>query len=114
MTEHKTWTKEEFKAYLLIYAAQTDFKETNEELEFIESRFNKDIINKIHKEIAGYNDYQQIQIIIDHIKLHNFSQDELDDMFLQIKELYDSDGKFDILEQSRVYMLEKLLKVEEN
>ena len=69
MTKTGNWTKEEFKAYLLIYAAQTNFIEAEEELEFIESRFNKDVINKIRKEIKNINDYQKVQIIINYINL---------------------------------------------
>ena len=68
MIKTGNWTQEEFKVYLLIYAAQTNFIETEEELEFIESRFNKDVINKIRKEIKNINDYQRVQIIIDYIK----------------------------------------------
>ena len=45
-----SWTKDEFNAYILIYAAQTNFIETDEEKAFIESRINKTIIDKIHKE----------------------------------------------------------------
>ena len=37
MTEHLNWTKEEFKAFLLLFAAQTNFIETQEEIEYIES-----------------------------------------------------------------------------
>ena len=33
MIEHLNWTKEEFKAFLLLYAAQTNFIETQEEIE---------------------------------------------------------------------------------
>ena len=47
MTEHIKWSKEEFKAFLLLYAAQTNFIETQEEIDFIESRFSNDVINKI-------------------------------------------------------------------
>ena len=72
MTDFKNWTKEEFKVYLLIYAAQSNFIETDEELEFIESKFDKSIIDKIHREVTELSDYQKSQIIINFIKLHNF------------------------------------------
>ena len=107
----KKWTKEEFKLYLLIYAAQSNFIESKEELEFIDSKFDKNTIYQIHEEITGLNDYQRSQIIIDFIKLHNFSQDELDNILLKIKEIYNSDGSFDIVEKQSFYMLEKLLKL---
>ena len=107
----RKWTKEEFKLYLLIYASQSNLFESDEELEFIESKFNKDKIHKIHKEVEKLNDYYRCQIIIDFIKLNNFSQDELDNILLSIKEIFNSDGSFDMIEQQSFYMLEKLLKI---
>ena len=38
----KKWTKEEFKLYLLIYASQANLFESDEELDFIKSKFEKD------------------------------------------------------------------------
>ena len=111
MTEHLNWTKEEFKAFLLLYAAQTNFFETKEEIEFIESRFPNEIINKIRKETNILNDYQKSEIIVNQIKSNEYVQSELDEILVEIKELYKSDGKFDSLEQSIFSMLNRLLKI---
>ena len=112
MTEHLNWTKEEFKAFLLLYAAQTNFIETQEEIEYIESRFPNEIINKIRKEINKLNDYQKSEIIVNQIKSNEYVQSDLDEILVEIKELYKSDGAFDSLEQSMFSMLDKLLKVD--
>jgi len=112
MTEHLNWTKEEFKAFLLLYAAQTNFIETQEEIEFIESKLPSEIINKIRKEINKLNDYQKSEIIVNQIKSNHYMQTDLDKILAEIKELYKSDGVFDSLEQSMLDMLEKLLKVD--
>ena len=112
MIEHPNWTKEEFKAFLLLYAAQTNFIETQEEIEYIESRFSDEIINKIRKEINKLNDYQKSEIIVNQIKSKEYVQIDLDEILLEIKELYQSDGVFDSLEQSMFSMLEKLLQVD--
>ena len=112
MIEHLNWTKEEFKAFLLLYAAQTNFIETQEEIEYIESRFPNEIINKIRKEINKLNDYQKSEIIVNQIKSNEYVQSDLDEILLEIKELYKSDGVFDSLEQSMFSMLEKMLIVD--
>ena len=112
MTEHLNWTKEEFKAFLLLYAAQSNFSETKEEIEFIESRFSNDVINNIRKETNKLNDYQKSEIIVNQIKSKEYVQIDLDEILLEIKELYQSDGVFDSLEQSMFSMLEKLLQVD--
>ena len=112
MTEHLYWTKEEFKAFLLLFAAQTNFIETQEEIEYIESKFPNEIINRTRKEINKLNDYQKSEIIVNQIKSNEYVQSDLDEILLEIKELYKSDGVFDSLEQSMFSMLEKLLKVD--
>ena len=112
MTEHLNWTKEEFKAFLLLFAAQTNFIETQEEIEYIESKFPNEIINRTRKEINKLNDYQKSELIVNQIKSNEYVQSDLDEILLEIKELYKSDGVFDSLEQSMFSMLEKLLKVD--
>ena len=112
MTEHLNWTKEEFKAFLLLFAAQTNFIETQEEIEYIESKFPNEIINRTRKEINKLNDYQKSEIIVNQIKSNEYVESDLDKILLEIKELYKSDGVFDSLEQSMFSMLEKLLKVD--
>ena len=112
MTEHLNWTKEEFKAFLLLFAAQTNFIETQEEIEYIESKFPNEIINRTRKEINKLNDYQKSEIIVNQIKSNHYVQTDLDKILAEIKELYKSDGVFDSLEQSMLAMLEKLLKVD--
>jgi len=112
MIENLNWTKEEFKVFLLLYAAQTNFIETQEEIEYIESRFPNEIINKIRKEINKLNDYQKSEIIVNQIKSNEYVQSDLDEILVEIKELYKSDGAFDSLEQSMFSMLDKLLKVD--
>ena len=112
MTEHLNWTKEEFKAFLLLFAAQTNFIETQEEIEYIESKFPNEIINRTRKEINKLNDYQKSEIIVNQIKSNEYVQSDLDEILVEIKELYKSDGVFDSLEQSMFSMLEKLLKVD--
>tara|TARA_B100000945_G_C19944484_1_gene395597 strand:- start:27 stop:359 length:333 start_codon:yes stop_codon:yes gene_type:complete len=105
----KNWTKEEFKAYLLIYAAESNFNQHEEQIDFIDSKFDSEVIYRINKEIKKLNDFDKISIVTDYIKLHNFSQNELDSLLLEIKEVYHSDGKFDSIEKSIFSMLKKLL-----
>ena len=111
MTEHLNWTKEEFKAFLLLYAAQTNFVETQEEIDFIESRFPSEIIDKIRKEINKLNDYEKSKIIVSQIQSNEYAQSDLDEILVEIKELYKSDGVFDPVEQSIFSMLNRLLKI---
>tara|TARA_Y100000588_G_C13455494_1_gene585982 strand:+ start:208 stop:546 length:339 start_codon:yes stop_codon:yes gene_type:complete len=111
MSTESQLSKDEFKAFLLIYAAQTNFIETNEEIEFIESRFPADIIKSVRKIIKPLNDFQKVEIIRNQIKSENYTQDELDSILEEIKGLYQADTKYDTLEKTMFSMLEKYLRI---
>jgi len=61
MEKTKSWTQEEFKASLLIYASESDHTVTEEEKELLETGLDKELIKKISKEIKEDNDYQRLQ-----------------------------------------------------
>ena len=106
-----SWTKDEFLAYLIIYAAQINQIETEEEKEFIESRFDSKILKKIYKEISSDNDYQRIQKVMVYTYQNNFLSQDLDDLLKEIKELLLCDGRFDPTEQALYFYLKKLFKI---
>ena len=105
------WTKDEFIAYLLIYAAQANQIETEEEKEFIESRCDSKVLKKIYKEINRDNDYQKIQKVMVYTYQNNYLSQDLLDLLKEIKELLMCDGKFDATEQSLYYYLKKIFKI---
>ena len=107
-----SWTKEEFLAYLFIYAAQINQIETNEEKEFIESRFDATILKKIYKEINNDNDYQRIQKVMVYTYQENYLSQDLDNLLKEIKELLLCDGKFDATEQDLYHYFKKIFKIE--
>ena len=95
-----SWTKDEFIAYLLIYAAQANQIETLEEKEFIEARFDSKLLKNIYKEINSDNDYQKIQKVMVYTYQNNYLSQDLDDLLKEIKELLLCDGRFDATEQA--------------
>ena len=106
-----TWTKDEFMAYLLIYAAQINQVETEDEQELITSRFNDKTLKIIYKEINADNDYQRIQKVMVYTYQNNYLSQDLDDLLKEIKELLLCDGKFDVTEQSLYHYLKKIFKI---
>ena len=111
MTKYKDWTEDEFRAYLFLYAADSNFEYHAEEKSFIESKFDSDKLKKIKEQTDDLNDYQRSQIITEYIKMNDYNQDQLDNMLKQVKEVYLVDGKFDQYEQSIFNMLTKIMKV---
>ena len=111
MGNYTNWTEEEFKAYLLIYASESNYEVTIEEKELIDFSFDEQIIDKIKSEVKNLNDYQKSQIIVEYIKLKKYDQNQLDKLLDEVKNMYEIDGQFDLYEQSIFNMLKKLLKV---
>ena len=106
-----SWSEEEFKAYILIYAAQTNYNETEEELDFIESYFDGSLLKSIRKEINLDNDYQRIQKIMAYVDKNKYSEKDLGILLDNIKSVYLSDGDFDSTEQTIYYYLKKIFNI---
>ena len=111
MEEFKTdWSREELKAYILLYCANANFIETKEEKEFIKSKVGEEKYKKVHKEFDRDNDYQRIQKIQHTVERFNYSKHEIDRLFENIKKMFLTDGTIDILEENIYRGLQHLLK----
>ena len=108
--EVPNWTKNEFMAYILLYAAHSDFKEDNHERNVIISKVDMQTFQKIHDEFSGDNDYQCIQKILASVERHNYSPENIDEILADIKGLFFADGDFDIKEHSMLLFLKRILK----
>ena len=106
-----TWTHDQFKAYLLIFAAESNQVITKEEKDYIEAQFDSLLIKTVQKEINKDNDFQRIQKIMAYIEQNNLSKTDLDEVLKEIYTVYQSDGKFDSVEQGVFQFLEKLFKI---
>lgn len=107
---NSNWTKEDLKTYLLIYCANADFSESKIEIDFIKSKIQTTNFNKIHREFEQDNDHQSLQKIQTSIKELNYTEAEIDNLINEVKALFLSDGKFDILEKNIFRGLNHILK----
>ncbi len=107
--ETPNWTKEELRAYVLIYSANADFTETRIEKNAIQARIENVDFDKIHIEFDRDNDYQSIQKIQTSMEKHGFTKAEKDELFTEIKEVFKSDGAIDILEENLFRGLKHIL-----
>ncbi|MBT8245910.1 MAG: sulfurtransferase [Winogradskyella sp.] len=104
------WTKDELMAYILLYAAHSDFKEDNHERNVIISKVDMITFQKIHKEFSEDNDFQSIQKIITSVNAHNYSSQNIDQLLADIKGLFFADGNFDVKEHAMLLFLKRILK----
>ncbi len=106
-----SWSEEKFKAYVMVYAAQTDHVETEDEKDYLESNFDKSLLKEVYKEINQDNDFNRIQKIMSFVKSSNYSENSLKDLLVKIKKMYMCDGNFGSAEQLVYSSLQKLFNV---
>jgi hypothetical protein len=102
------WSREELIAYVLLYAAHSDFKENNLERNIIISKVDMPTFQAICNEFEKDNDYQSITKILSGFKEHNYSKEDMDLVMTDIQTLFFSDGKFNIYERNIFRSLKRL------
>ena len=111
MNESTTrWSQQEFKAYILLYAANSNQNVTDEEKAFIESKFDKLTLTKMSKELDLDNDYQRLQKILKCINQFNCTDADIDKLLEAVKFISTTDGTIDVVEQSTHSFLSRMLK----
>jgi hypothetical protein len=106
------WPLDEFKTYLLLYAAHADFLETEEEKEAILSRCNPEQYKRIQREFNLDNDYQQIEKIIVHLHSFKLSKTDVRQLLKEMTEVQMADRQPDILEKSMMMLLKRIFEQE--
>lgn len=110
MDNPKHWTKNELVAYILLYVANSDLQETQEEKDFILTKVNTETFGDIHKVFNRDNDYQCIQKIIEGVKAHDYFRDDYAGLFADIKLLLYADGEANEMEAATLAFLRKIIK----
>lgn len=101
------WTKKEFKAYLMLYAANANFFETEEEKEVVRGLVSADTYKEIHREFDQDNDYQSIQKILHNIEKFEYKEKNL---VSDIQKVFNADGEVDLLEENMLRALKHLVQ----
>lgn len=104
------WTKDELVAYILLFAANADFKESVEERNLIISKVDVKTFVEIHEEFKRDNDYQGLKKIMISLEQHNYDKDDIDLLMEDIKAIFFVDDDFDITEQNMLNSLKRLFK----
>lgn len=103
------WTKDELIAYILLFVANSNFREDNWEKNFIISKVDMETFQKIHEEFDEDNDYQSIQKILAGVEQHHYGREDYKSLFRDISILLNSDGEYDAMEHNVFLYLKKIL-----
>ncbi len=109
-TYETDWTREEFKAYLMLNCANADYIETEEEKELILSKVDKNTYKRIHKEFDNDNDYVRLQKIAQTAKRFGYTKDKADELLENMKQLFMQDHKFGVYEDYMYKGLKRILE----
>jgi hypothetical protein len=107
--ENLDWTKNEFLAYVLLYAAHCNDFEDSEELNFILSKIDDVTFHRIHTEVVVDSEDIKLKKIQQYILENKLSQSEKEEILKNIKEVFFADGTVDILEKELFATLKKIL-----
>ncbi|HIP36891.1 MAG TPA: hypothetical protein EYG85_08555 [Crocinitomix sp.] len=109
MTTYETnWSREEFKAYLMLNCANADYIETDTERELILSKVDKEIYKHIHKEFDKDNDYVRLQKIANTAKRYGYTKNKAHVLLSRMKNLFMKDHDLGVMEE---YMFKGLKRI---
>lgn len=107
--EKLDWTKKEFEAYVLLYAAHCNFFESEEEQEYILTRVDEKTFHKIHTEVIVDSDEHNLNKIQQYLSENKFTQNEKDTLIRDIKNVFFADGTVDVIEKKVFALLKKII-----
>lgn len=103
------WTKDEFLAYVLLYAAHCNFIETEEEKAYILTKVDTNVFFKIHNEVVIDSDEDSLNKIQDYITLNKIIAQEKELLIKDIKNVFFADGSVDIIEKKVFGILKNII-----
>lgn len=103
------WSKEEFKAFVMLHIAKADLTISNSELFVILENVNEEEFRKIETIWSKLNDFKCLELITEQRLKHFPGEDGKEQLINEITKLANADGHFSIYEQNLVRGLKKLL-----
>lgn len=104
-----TFTKEEFFAYLLLYAAQADFVETAKEKAYILNKVSPDVYGKVHRIFDKDSDSERLEVLLENVRRHNYKQANPQELLDEIKAVMAADGAIDATEKMYLIGIRRLI-----
>lgn len=104
------WTRPEFKAYLLLYAANANHFASTKEKKIILNMVPTKTFRHIQAELKKDNDYQSIQKILYNLEKFSYSKEDIPALVDDIQAIFNADGKHDVVDETLLFGLKRLMK----
>lgn len=105
----KNWTKHELKIYILLLCAQADTVQTQDEIDLIKAKSDKDTFTAIYQEFKQDDEDTSLQKIETAVSKLQFSHMELSELKKEIHVLFTSDKKFSTSERYLAKILDNIV-----
>jgi hypothetical protein len=103
------WTRQDFLAYILLYAAHCNQFEDSSEKEYILSKVDEKTYHKIHTEVVVDSDEDNLRKIQQYLDENKFSQVEKEYLIREIKAVLFADGSIDVNEKKVFLLLKNII-----
>ncbi len=101
--------RNEFLAFLFLYAAAADLVLTQSELELISEKVGMENLKKAKSIHETLSDYEQIQLIMAHKEEHYPNEEQKASLLEELRKIFLADNKFSVQEQNMMRSLNKLM-----
>jgi len=103
------WTKKELEIYILLLCSKADSNVTEEELDFIKSKVDSELFNKIYKEFSEDTEEVALEKIDDNVQQQDFSPHEIMSIRTNMKAVFLADKDFGMKEEYLDRILNNIL-----
>ncbi|MCW5907112.1 MAG: hypothetical protein KIS94_04580 [Chitinophagales bacterium] len=106
------WTYNEFLAFLMLYAAESNMELTNEEVAFIQQRTGIADIERIKSVVDSVPDFEVLDIVEDYRKMYLDTPEKEEKVRQDLEDLLktqSSHTRFHQLENAVVHILERII-----
>lgn len=103
------WNKSELQTYILLLCANADSFESEEEINLIKSKVDKETFEKMYIQFNSDSEEERLEKIDDAIQLLEYSTMELAQLRREIYEIFFSDCNFGAMERNLDRILDNIL-----
>lgn len=103
------WSYNEFLAFVLVYAANSDQKVVDKELDHLHDKFDVELVSRMQKEFNDLSDSQCVDRLLMYRESYFADQDSLDKLLEDVSAVYHADGKMVSEEKMALMMLKRIL-----
>ncbi len=106
---NNTWNQNEFLAFSLLYAAHVDIEFSEEERAKIKLLIDDETYDQLYKTFIEMSDYKALETILSYKGLYFPTPARKSELLDQMKQLFEVDGDFSIMEKELLLFLGKLM-----